>query len=376
MDKHLHIISFAIPYPPNYGGIIDVFYRIKKLNGLGIKLHLHCFQYDRETSVELNKYCEEVYYYDRKGILTSMFSKAPYIVKSRRSSALKENLLKDEYPIFFEGLHTCTYLSDEDFEDRLKVVRMHNIEWDYYWHLGKVERNMLKRYYFVQEAQKLKKYQDVLRYADKILTVTQADDKYFNAKYGKSFLVPSFHASEAVTSQPGKGKFALYHGNLNVAENNKTAIYLATQVFNNSDIPFVIAGLQPSKTLVSLVKGMKNIELKPNLSASEMAYLIKNAHINVLPTFQATGLKLKLLYALYNGRFVVVNKAMVDNTGLSDLCTIKEEAYKIRGEVERLFNIEFTQQEIDKRAKVLDKLYSNDINAQKVVDLIYNPHLI
>ncbi len=30
-DKYLHIISFDIPYPPNYGGVIDVFYKLKAL---------------------------------------------------------------------------------------------------------------------------------------------------------------------------------------------------------------------------------------------------------------------------------------------------------------------------------------------------------
>ncbi len=44
-DKHLHIISFDIPYPPNYGGVIDVYFKIRTLHELGIKIHLHCFEY-------------------------------------------------------------------------------------------------------------------------------------------------------------------------------------------------------------------------------------------------------------------------------------------------------------------------------------------
>ena len=30
-ENHLHIISFDVPYPANYGGVIDVFYRVKAL---------------------------------------------------------------------------------------------------------------------------------------------------------------------------------------------------------------------------------------------------------------------------------------------------------------------------------------------------------
>lgn len=34
-EKRLHIISFNIPYPPNYGGVIDVFYKLEALSGNG-----------------------------------------------------------------------------------------------------------------------------------------------------------------------------------------------------------------------------------------------------------------------------------------------------------------------------------------------------
>ena len=56
-DKHLHIISFDIPYPPDYGGVVDVFYKIKALSLLGIKIHLHCFEYGRKHAAVLNELC-------------------------------------------------------------------------------------------------------------------------------------------------------------------------------------------------------------------------------------------------------------------------------------------------------------------------------
>jgi len=67
LEKHLHIISFDIPFPANYGGVIDVFYKIKNLANAGIKIHLHCFEYgDRKHSSELESICYRVYYYPRK----------------------------------------------------------------------------------------------------------------------------------------------------------------------------------------------------------------------------------------------------------------------------------------------------------------------
>ncbi len=41
MDLHLHIIAFDIPFPPDYGGVIDVYYKIKTLSEAGVRIHLH-----------------------------------------------------------------------------------------------------------------------------------------------------------------------------------------------------------------------------------------------------------------------------------------------------------------------------------------------
>ena len=57
-ENHLHIVSFSVPFPANYGGVIDVFYKLKALHKAGMKIHLHCYQYDRSEAPELNTYCE------------------------------------------------------------------------------------------------------------------------------------------------------------------------------------------------------------------------------------------------------------------------------------------------------------------------------
>ncbi|MCC8094833.1 MAG: glycosyltransferase family 1 protein, partial [Tannerellaceae bacterium] len=66
MDRYLNIIALNIPWPPNYGGIIDIYYKIKALHALGIKIILHCFEYERGASPELDSLCDQVYYYKRR----------------------------------------------------------------------------------------------------------------------------------------------------------------------------------------------------------------------------------------------------------------------------------------------------------------------
>ena len=60
--KTLHVIAFDVPYPANYGGVIDVFYKLKYLHECGVDITLHCFEYGRGEQTELNKYCKKIYY--------------------------------------------------------------------------------------------------------------------------------------------------------------------------------------------------------------------------------------------------------------------------------------------------------------------------
>ena len=110
-NLEIHIVSLTIPYPANYGGVIDIFYKIKALHKLGVEINLHCFQYDREKSDELNKYCKTVRYYQRPKKLKYYFSALPFIVNTRSNKTLLETLQSDQLPVLLEGLHTTYFLN-------------------------------------------------------------------------------------------------------------------------------------------------------------------------------------------------------------------------------------------------------------------------
>ncbi len=87
-DNHLHIVSFDVPYPANYGGVIDVFYKVKALAERGVKVHLHCFEYGRQPAECLEDICFSVNYYKRNTKASLLLRQQPYIVNSRLSDAL------------------------------------------------------------------------------------------------------------------------------------------------------------------------------------------------------------------------------------------------------------------------------------------------
>jgi predicted nucleic acid-binding protein len=373
-DKHLHIVSFDIPYPPNYGGVIDVYYKLAALKTAGVKIYLHCFEYDRKPAPELDDLCEKVNYYPRKTGLWAALTQRPYIVQSRRSEKLINRLIQDDYPILFEGLHSCYYLNDKRLKGRKKIYRESNIEHQYYFHLFKAEPNVLKKFYFIFASLKLLVYQKVLKDATMMLVVSQSDTDYLQKHFKSQRVIylPSFHSNDGFSLKKGKGDYALYHGKLSVTENYRAAKYLVEKVFAHVDHKLIIAGMDPPRHLINLTKNFPNIELVVNPDDNAMFDLISNAQVNVLVTFQATGLKLKLLNTLYRGRFCLVNPEMVSGTGLNDLCEIADGAKALQDSINSIFKKDFDIAELDKRKQLLEKNYSNAANARKLVELIFS----
>jgi hypothetical protein len=359
-----------VPYPANYGGVIDVYYKLKALHAKGVKIHLHCFEYGRAEALSLESICEKVYYYKRKMSKQLLLNALPFVVVTRSSEKLMENLLRDTYPIFFEGLHSCFHLNDEQLSGRTKIVRTHNIEHEYYKNLQKVEKSVFKKLYFGMEAKKLERFEKVLKKADHVAAISQADARELSGRYQNVHHITAFHPNEKIKIKEGKGSFCLYHGNLEVGENNEAALYLVNQVFSKIKIPFIIAGRKPSPELKAVIGNYSHIQLKANINTQEIDELIAGAQLNVLPTFQATGIKLKLLAALFTGRHCVVNSPMVANTGLEQLCAIQDSPQGMIDEIIRLFEQPFDMQEKKKREDVLLENFSNIINVNKLIALI------
>jgi hypothetical protein len=209
-----------VPFPANYGGVIDVFYKIKALHKLGIKIHLHTYEYGRGKSKELEKIYHQIIYYKRTKSLKNLISRKPFIVKTRNSAVLISNLKKDDYPILFEGLHTTFPVIKNGFSNKPIMVRTHNIEHKYYDGLAKSEKEFFKKRFYQSEAKKLKYYEKVLKKVDKILTISPFEQAYFKNKFnGKATYIPVFHKNETVLDLSEKGDFALYHGDLRVSDN-------------------------------------------------------------------------------------------------------------------------------------------------------------
>ncbi|MCF0187548.1 MAG: glycosyltransferase [Bacteroidaceae bacterium] len=372
--KHLHVISFQNPYPPTYGGVIDVYFRIKALHQLGWGITLHTFTYDdrKELSAELKNITRRIYTYPRKRKFADIFSLKPFIVKTRNCTELLHNLCNDDSPILFEGLHTTSLLAHPKLKDRIKIVRAHNIEHNYYQGLAKASKIPLKRAYYIAEAQKLQHYESILEHANLIAAISKEDHKYFANKFGNDkcfFLPPAFDYDLCKTANATKQPFVLYNANFAVAENAHAALWICKNVATiSSEVQFVLAGANPSKSLQNVCDKSSNIKLSPNPSSQEMTELLSTAKVSLLVTFQSTGMKLKLLHTLASGSIIIANSAMIEGTGLEQECIIADTPQAMANAIR-----EAMSSNQHKQSKIPD-LYMPEVACQLLSERILSYH--
>lgn len=369
MSKKLHIVSFDIPYPSDYGGVIDVFNTIKHLHQAGVEITLHCFEYGRKQQTELEKYCEAVYYYPRKKIISLTL---PYIVSSRKNNLLRQRLIDSEGGILLEGIHCTYYLHNGDLKNNNVWVRLHNVEHEYYRGLFKSSNHPFRKFYYFIESLLLRKYEKILATGNRFLALSETDKEFYEKLGAEDVeLLPLFLENAEVNTIPGKGDYCLYHGNLSVTENEVTAIYLIEDIFSNINTPLIIAGRNPTNKLKAVCR-KRNIQLIANPLNERLNVLIRNAHINVLPSFNHTGIKVKLLHALLNGRFVVTNDNAVRQEKWSSICTIANSKQDILQSISRLMTQEFTEEMIEERRTMMSENFDPPKNAQWLIQKIFS----
>lgn len=368
VDKQLHIICFTVPYPPDYGGVFDLFFKIKALHAAGVRIYLHCFSTGDEQPV-LKNYCEEVFYYKRKTGLGGISFTLPYIVSSRSSAKLARRLNQDNHPIFIEGIHSSGILNGQQINKRKIALRLHNIEHVYYSRLFSVSKSLIKRAYYKAEAALLAKYEArVIKEVKTVYAVSEADAEYCKKALDAAHVIhlPVFTDFQ-FSAKPGTGCFCLYHGNLDIAENESAVDWLLTHVFSSINIPLIVAGKNPSSQLARSISQYNNVSLISNPSNEVLNDLLSKSQCNVLPSHNATGIKLKIIHALYTGRHCIANSAAVSGSGVEDLCIIADDPLIFRKKVWEIYLQPLSSEILEKRKDALERIFNNELLAHELI---------
>lgn len=370
MSRKLHIVSPDIPWPPDYGGAMDIYATVQALHQLGVEIVLHCFAYGERQKIPKNRhFFSEVHYYPRKKTLPF---RLPYIVSSRKNETLFRRLLEDDAPVLMEGVHCAWPVLDKRFAGRKMAVRSFNAEYAYYHGLAQHTRSRWKKWYYQTESRLLKAFERKVAQNTTVFTISEADARIYRNELGATDarFLPVFFSGKA--SMPtGRGNYCLYHGNLSVAENEQAALWLLQQVFPGLQVPLVIAGKNPSAYLEKAVKALPGTILKANCSETEMAELAAGAHIHVLPAINSTGVKLKILYALHHGRFCVTNTAGANGLNQPGLMPVMNDAQEWKIKIQELFAKPFTDAMAQDRKALLEEHFNPLKQAEQLTTYLW-----
>jgi hypothetical protein len=353
--QQLHIVSFDIPYPPDYGGSIDVFYKLKALHERGIEITLHCFQYGgKEQQPGLLEICKEVFYYQRNTGWKGIHPTLPYIVYSRINDQLLERLVTATH-ILFEGLHTCYYLNHPLLAQTFKMVRCHNVEHEYYEQLA-VQSPYPKKIYHRIESKHLKNYESVLENAQVLFAISEMDFKYFKQQFpnNKVIHLPAFHGNVWNDNNVPTKSYALYHGSLQIPENEHAALFLVEQVFARINYPLIVAGSNPGRRLIQAMDALDHVTLVANPTGKQLEHLITQAHVHLMYATQQTGLKLKLLKSLFTTAHVIANKKMATDIQLINCLTIADSPKDWVQKIKALSTSKPLKSLIEKRSEIME----------------------
>lgn len=363
MTDPLHIVALDAPSPPNYGGACEIYFKVVALAKLGRPIILHYFGYKPDRDAHgLETYCREIHAYPRSSFLRAFLKQQSFITASRVNRTLIDRLNADPFPVLLDGIH-CTGLIPHLRKDKSVSIRIHNDEAAYYHQLSLSEPRWMKRLYLQREARLLQKAQSSLSKNIPALALSTRDAQAFKQQYEweQVHFLPCFLPWQKLVGSEGSGTYCLYHGNLAISENREAVRWLIGSVFRNLEVPLVVAG-HCAAELAETLKHPKGVSFIDAPNDETLNDLIHNAHIHILPSMNTTGVKLKLLHVLLEGRFCITNQAGVEGSGIDRGVTIADGAEDTRVAVLRLMNTAFTRADVEERIGILD-LYDNQKNA-------------
>jgi glycosyltransferase involved in cell wall biosynthesis len=366
----LHLVCLDNPYPPDYGGAIDMYYKWKALHELGLKIAVHIFHKPHQRQQSPDIPAEKIFYYQRKLGFSAFLHPKPYIIRSRNSKELLQNLQTDDSPILFEGIHVTECLPF--LKGRKTAIRVHNIESEYYAELARSEPDFKKRLFFQTESWKLHHWeQKIWQQAMLLFPVSQQEHIDLQSAGRASEWIPAFLPDEPMLHRPRSDSTLrlLFHGNMQVRENLRSAQWLIQNIVPQlpQETELTIAG----KGADRITSRMKNVRLISN--PKDMASIIARADAVVIPTLQTSGVKLKVLTSLQQHKPVLTTPQGIIGSGLEQ--DFAPFTYQTAEELLTLIHRLKTKDtsawnELWQR---FDKLYGNRQNATLLWGKISNP---
>ncbi len=327
-------ISHNVPYPPKTGVLQRNYNLLREASKAGNIYLLAILQegilpvdYDLdEARNELGKLCKHVDVITLTSetsrlalyflALKSLFTQDPLSVNCVKSSQLRSKLREISSEVNFDIAHfdtigLATYFNDVN--STFKILNHHNIESHLLQRRTDIETNIIKRFYYGQEASKLKKYEtNIASKFDINFTVSDIDkDRLLDiAPDSRIEIIANgvdVNYFTPDTSDIVQGSLIMVSG-MNWYPNRDAVIYMQEKIWpllikKHPDVSWVVVGASPPQQLLDLANEDKRITVTGFVD--DVRPYLKKAHIYLCPMRDGGGTRLKILDALSMAKPIV-----------------------------------------------------------------------
>jgi glycosyltransferase involved in cell wall biosynthesis len=346
------IVAHDFPFPPNYGGRVDMWSRIKLLHRMGVQVDVVASLKDlpsEQQAQEVQRYVRSLTLVKRDMGLMKLLSREPFSARSRRS--LRNIPLSESYSaVILESEHVAAILQNPTLRADKRILRLHNDEAHYYRELSGSSRELWRKAFYRIEGFKFRSYSPrAMQQCDLFWFASDFERQEHCVKYPvsatKAFFVPLHVERSSMKRHKLSGHRVFFAGKLGFANNSRGVEWYIDQVHPRlADIDgyeLMVAGNTEGESLDPLRKaiaGHPNISLYESPSELQPYYEMASVFIN--PVFHGAGVKLKTIDAIRAGLPVVSTFSGIQGTPLLDgkhvLVADNPEAFA--GSIRRLFS--------------------------------------
>lgn len=319
------VVSGFFPYPPVFGGAIDVWERIKGLNMLGCTVDLLVTDKLNPTQQQLEilkQHIRHFFFARRKNRIGQMFGNLPLQLLSRKNLSAVE--INQNYDLVILESEFCWPVTlNKSITYKNIAVRVHNIESHYFKMLGKSSDSLKEKIYYKIEAFKIRKLSAlVFSKADRLWFISKDDLDSVNLP-GKSLFMPYPINETFVKPDFKEGNNVVFMGSL-FMQNNLFGLdwylknvhpYLIKAVENYHF--YIIGSLKEDNPEIQIKYGqLSHVSLVINTPCLKSFY--NKAKVFINPMLHGSGVKVKSVNALVNGVPLVSTEVGVEGIGLTN----------------------------------------------------------
>lgn len=223
---------------------------------------------------------------------------------------------------------------------------------------------------FNRESQCLEEYETLqAKQFDAVFAISTDDHQWFLAHGAHSVHLPPFHGFTAPDIEAGQGQYLLYQGDLSIEINQKAVLELIRMIPGEFALPLVVAGRSGDHAFESKIISFPNLRRETDVTEGKMTELIRHAHIILVHSLHAEGMKMKLFPALFRGRFIAANRLSASHSVLDEAIQFYEPATFIPM-LNQLRAASFNESALNHRKMILAQLPDDATNARQIISYL------